>query len=317
MDALTHLLGSHRGRDAFVLTCAMDPPWSVRIADGAAVGLVVMTAGTCVLRPASGPAVTLAAGDVAVVRGPEPYDLADGADRPPVVVVEPGQRCRVLDPRPGIVLGPGGRWGNRTGGTVAEGGCSFVAGAYERPGQVSGRLLDALPPVAVLPSPACAPALVQALAGELERPRPGGAGVVDRYVDLVLVEAVRAWFGSPAAQPPRWWSAASDPLVAHVLALVHESPAEPWTLERLAAEVGCSRAGLSRRFRAAVGESPIGYLTGWRLDVAAERLTQDRSPVEAVARSVGYANAFAFSTAFKRRHGCSPRQHREAAATVA
>lgn len=186
--------------------------------------------------------------------------------------------------------------------------------AYELPGQVSGGLLDALPPLAVLPAPACAPALVQALAAEVDRPRPGADAVLDRYVDLVLVEAVRAWFDSPDAQPPGWWSARSDPLVARVLALVHDRPAEPWTLERLAAEVSCSRAGLSRRFRAGVGESPIGYLTGWRLDLAADRLVADRAPVEAVARSVGYANAFAFSTAFKRRHGCSPRTYRETAA---
>lgn len=312
MDQLSQLLRSHAGRDAYVLPCAMVAPWAVRIADRATVGLVLVTGGSCVLTAADGTTATLGPGDVAAVRGPDPYELADAAGRPVGVVVEPGQLCRTVDAGMGIDLQPDRCWGNRTPG--AEAGCTFVAAAYELPDQVTGRLLEALPALVVLPAPQVDPSLVAGLAGELARGLPGADVVVDRYVDLVLVAAVRAWFARPEAEPPRWWSAQSDPLVAQVLALVHDRPAEPWTLVGLADQVGYSRAGLSRRFRAALGQSPISYLTQFRLDLAADELLRGSAAVEAVARSVGYANPFAFSTAFKRQHGCSPRHYRAAAA---
>lgn len=308
MDQLSRMLRSHSGEDAYVLPCAMVAPWSVRIADEATVGLVLVTTGSCVLTGPAGQRVPLAAGDVAVVRGPRPYELADVAGRAVGVVVEPGQVCRTLDAGMGVDLQPDRSWGNRRPGL--EAGCTFVAAAYELPGQVSGRLLDALPELVVLPAPQVRPGLVEALAAELVRAEPGADAVVDRYVDLVLVSAVRAWFAQPGSEPPRWWTAQSDPLVASVLALMHDRPDAPWTLATFADRVGYSRAGLSRRFSAAVGRSPISYLTAWRLDLAAELLVAGRDPVEVVAHTVGYANPFAFSTAFKRQHGCSPRHYR-------
>ena len=74
----------------------------------------------------------------------------------------------------------------------------------------------------------------------------------------------------------------------------------------LARHVGVSRAGLARRFVAAVGEPPMGYLTGWRMALAADLLTGGDAPVARVAREVGYSSPFTFSSAFKRHHGVSP-----------
>lgn len=286
----------------------MAPPWSVQIADRAQVSLVVMTRGRCtVSRPGRAP-VVLGAGDVAMIRGAEPYDLADEAGRRPGVVIEPGQVCRVVDPSMGIASLGGRTWGN-----AVDGPCEFLAATYELPGQVSGRLLAAMPTFAVLPAPECDPTLVEALVAELAVDRPGHEVMVDRYVDLLLVSAVRAWFARPDSEPPAWWRAQSDPVVARVLALMHDRPGDPWTLDGLAAAVGYSRAGLSRRFSAAVGQSPMGYLTQWRLSVAAERLVATDDSVESVGRLVGYANPYAFSTAFKRAHQLSPRAYRAAA----
>ena len=81
---------------------------------------------------------------------------------------------------------------------------------------------------------------------------------------------------------------------------------KPWTVATLARHVGVSRAGLARRFVAAVGEPPMGYLTGWRMAMAADLLTGGDAPVARVAREVGYTSPFTFSSAFKRHHGVSP-----------
>ena len=90
-------------------------------------------------------------------------------------------------------------------------------------------------------------------------------------------------------------------------------PPEPWTLERLAAEVHLSRATLARRFAELVGEPPLTYLTRWRMDLAARRLKDTTDPVETIARSVGYTSEYAFNRAFSRHRGQPPGRYRRAA----
>ncbi|MFC7584949.1 helix-turn-helix transcriptional regulator [Nonomuraea antimicrobica] len=92
--------------------------------------------------------------------------------------------------------------------------------------------------------------------------------------------------------------------------LLHDDPAHPWTVTRLAAKTGTSRAVLARRFAARVGEPPMRYLAGWRIALAADLLRDTDATVASIARQVGYANPFALSVAFKRVHGTTPAQHR-------
>jgi AraC-like DNA-binding protein len=91
---------------------------------------------------------------------------------------------------------------------------------------------------------------------------------------------------------------------------MHRSPARPWTLVALAREVGASRAVLARRFQDVVGESPMAFLTEWRLALAADLLCEPEAIVGSVAARVGYSTPYALSTAFKRVRGISPREHR-------
>jgi AraC-like DNA-binding protein len=87
-------------------------------------------------------------------------------------------------------------------------------------------------------------------------------------------------------------------------------PARPWTVAKLAAETGVSRATLAHRFSELVGEPPMAYLTGWRLALAADLLREPAATVGSVARQVGYGSSFALSTAFKRVRGIASKQHR-------
>jgi AraC-like DNA-binding protein len=308
MDGLSTMLEAHRGHDAFVLRCEMRAPWSVRIADQAAIGLIVMVRGTCLVTYPGQAPVTLQVGDVALLKGTFPYTLADDAATPVSVVIDADQVCRALtsDGTSWTLDLRTRSWGNAHGGPVA-----FVSGTYESASQVSGRLLDWLPDLAVLRAPDCDPALLALLSTELARDLPGQDVVLNRYVDLVLVSALRQWFARPDADRPRWWSAQNDPLVGGILARMHDRPGAPWTLSLLAAEVGYSRASIVRRFTELVGQPPMAYLTQWRLALASDLLLGTEDTVEAVGRSVGYDNAFAFSSAFKRAHGVSPRAFRQ------
>src|SRR3954452_25281846 len=149
MDVVDALLDGHRARGAFLLQCSMTAPWSIRIEDRAEVCLLVMVRGHAWVRrgtaAAPRPDVRLGAGDVAVIRSTEPYLLADDPGTQPMVVIEPGQVCRPLDPSgPEFTVHPHG-WGNHPAGPDA-----FLTGIYELPGQVTGRLLDGVPDLAVV-----------------------------------------------------------------------------------------------------------------------------------------------------------------------
>ncbi len=146
---------------------------------------------------------------------------------------------------------------------------------------------------------------------ELDRDEPGQEVVLDRVLDLLLVTALRDWFAMPDTDRPGWLRAAHDPDVGRALAVIHDEPAHAWTVEALARRAGMSRAAFARRFRELVGETPLGYLTGVRLALAADLLSSSDATLETVARRVGYATPFALSAAFKRVHGLSPQQYRD------
>jgi AraC-like DNA-binding protein len=119
----------------------------------------------------------------------------------------------------------------------------------------------------------------------------------------------------PSAHTPKQGTLdgrALDGAVERAVALLQLDVRRRWSVQSLAKAVGLSRAALARRFAAALGVSPIAYLTELRLMLAARLLTDsDRTLVE-VATHVGYESEFAFSRAFKRRHGLPPLAFRRA-----
>jgi AraC-like DNA-binding protein len=311
MDAVAGLLDGPRARGAFLLRSLLDPPWSMRIADEAPLCLIAITRGEAWLLPEDGERLRLSPGDVAVIRGPDPYTLADDPGTAPQVVILPGQQCVTPDGQEVPLMSWMGvrTWGNSTAGSTV-----ILNGTYELEGEVSQRLLGALPPLVVLPADVWQSPLVGLLAEEIVKDHPGQEAVLDRLLDLLLIAVLRAWFARPDAEAPAWYRAYSDPIVGQALRLIHNDPAHPWTVAELAAEAGVSRAALARRFTELVGEPPMKFLTDWRLSLAADLLLEPGATIGSVAYQVGYASPFALSNAFKRVRGISPLQHKVAAA---
>ncbi|CAM2942765.1 AraC family transcriptional regulator [Saccharomonospora xinjiangensis] len=307
MDALGSLLDGPRAHGAFVLRAMLDPPWSLRVRDGAALTVLAITRGRAWLVPDDAGPVRLDAGDIAVVSGPAPYTVACEPGLEPTVVIEPGGHSTTTT---GDDLC--GTWstGLRTWGTGTAAGDAMLIGSYDVRGEVGGRLLAALPPRLVLKAADAPAPLVSLLETEIDRADPGQDVVLDRLLDLLLVSVLRTWFASPGRDAPGWVRAHADRVVGHALRLLHDEPARPWTVSALAARVGVSRAALARRFTELVGEPPMTYLTGWRLALAADLLRDPGVTLDAIARRVGYSNAFALSTAFKRAYGVSPGKYR-------
>jgi AraC-like DNA-binding protein len=311
MDAVAGLLDGPRARGAFLLRSTMDPPWSLRIEDEAPLTLVAIVRGSACVVGDGGEITWLGAGDVAIARGPEPYLVADSPDTPPQAIIHPGQRCTMPD---GTELKLMDFLGTREWGNSRDGETVMLTGTYQLDGEVSRRLLRALPPLLALKSDAWETPLIDLLADEIVKDEPGQEAVLDRLLDLLLIAVLRTWFARPEAEAPGWYRAHADPIVGPALRALHSDPAHQWTVAELADGAGVSRAALARRFNDLVGEPPMSFLTGWRIALAADLLREPGATVGSVAPQVGYGSAFALSTAFKRLRGVSPRQYRLVAA---
>ncbi|MBO4259068.1 AraC family transcriptional regulator [Streptomyces griseorubiginosus] len=308
MDALAGLLEGPRARGAFMIRACFDPPWAVRVEDRAPLTVMLMVRGDAWITPEEGDPVRLRAGDLAIARGPDPYVCGDDPATQPQALILPGAECVYPDGRP---LNGSMDLGVRTWGDRPDGSAVMLIGTYLMRGEISGRLLAALPPLLSLPADVWECPLTPLLMQEVVRDEPGQEVVLDRLLDLLVIAALRAWFSRPDAQAPAWYRALADPVVGRVLRLVQDDPAHPWTVASLAAKAGVSRAGLARRFSELVGEPVMAHLTGWRLALAADALRDGDGTLEAIARRVGYGSAFALSSAFKRVYGVSPAEFRQ------
>ncbi|MFI7641429.1 cupin domain-containing protein [Nonomuraea sp. NPDC049400] len=299
MDVFARLMDGVRARGALFGQAVLEPPWSLRFAAGAPLTLLTMVHRRAWIVPDAGAPVRLATRDVAVVRGPAPFTVADDPATPPRHVITGADYCA-----PGAVP-----LAARTCGETPDGSALLLAAAYDGDG-VGELLLRALPEVLVLAEDERRGQLLDLVSAEVTQDVPGQQVVLDRLLDLMLGATLRSWFDRPEARPPAWYRAVGDPVVEHAVRLLHDDPAHPWTVAALAAKTGTSRAAFARRFTARTGEPPMRYLAGLRIALAADLLRDSDATVAAIARKVGYANAFALSVAFKRIHGITPTERR-------
>lgn len=151
--------------------------------------------------------------------------------------------------------------------------------------------------------------VVRILSRELAERGAASSVVLDRMTDVLLVQFLRVWLAA-GPTPGSWLAGLGDPVVASALRSLHEHPERAWTTSALAAQAAVSRATLARRFPAATGLSPVGYLLRWRMDLAAARLRDSDAPLHAVASAVGYTSVHAFSRAFTRERTLTPGRYR-------
>ncbi|WP_112247340.1 AraC family transcriptional regulator [Kribbella monticola] len=300
MDVLSDLLQRAQATNALVRQFIAQPPWSVTYDELPSLSVVAALGGCATLRIDDGAPATLAANDIALITGVRSYTIADDPATPSRYVIR--GNTKYLD---GRAVGPGEFHAPRTYGD-GLGGTTIVRGVYDLRGAVGRRLLDLLPPVAIVPATDRTRPALSLLASETAREEPGQDAVLRRLLDFVLVVALRAWWAGPDATPPSWYQALTAPGIGDALRLLHDSPAHRWTVAELAAKVAMSRATFAARFTELVGAPPLTYLTSWRMALAADLLQDPAATVASVARAVGYEDPFAFAVAFKRVHGLTP-----------
>lgn len=153
-------------------------------------------------------------------------------------------------------------------------------------------------------------ATLELMAEEIQEVRPGGEAVVSRLCDIVVIQAIRTWIERDPAAQAGWLGALRDPQIGVAIGRIHRNPEQNWTVAALADEVAMSRSAFAARFTELVGEPAMRYVTRWRMYVAVDRLQHTDTSVAAVATAVGYDSEAAFSRAFKRVIGVSPRAAR-------
>jgi AraC-like DNA-binding protein len=146
---------------------------------------------------------------------------------------------------------------------------------------------------------------VQALASEMAVQAPGSGVVATRLAEVLFIQILRAHIASEPERNRGWLRAVFDPQLGTALSAIHERVDKPWTVESLAEAASMSRSAFAARFKELIGQTPLEYVTGWRMQKAMELIGQRDKKLIDVARLVGYESDAAFSKAFKRVVGAN------------
>ncbi|HEY1302473.1 MAG TPA: AraC family transcriptional regulator [Vicinamibacterales bacterium] len=150
---------------------------------------------------------------------------------------------------------------------------------------------------------------------EARAARPGNAAMLGRLTELMFVEMLREYMQRLPTNQGGWLGGLNDQYVGKALRLLHAQPGRDWTVDDLAREVAVSRSVLAQRFVELVGESPMRYLTNWRMQLAKQMMREGARNIQEVATRVGYESEAAFNRAFKRATGSPPATWRKGALT--
>jgi AraC-like DNA-binding protein len=190
----------------------------------------------------------------------------------------------------------------------------WLTGEFLVDSLVADPLLSVLPPAVVIrgdgEDSGWLPLSLSLMLAEVTQPGPGSRVMVSRVLDLLFIRALRSWAASGSQPSPGWLTAAMDPVLGPVLIAIHQAPERDWSVDELARLAALSRSAFAARFAALLGRPPGAYVLQQRLDHAAHLLRSTTETVARIAASVGYASEAAFSRAFARAHGDSPRAWR-------
>lgn len=306
MDVLTDLLQRSRARGAAFSHSTVRGAWGITYPPSFGIAVHGIVDGEAHLW-AGDPAVArrVLPGDFVLVRGTVEHHMGH----------EPGAACRPMS-----AIDASGTDGAASRKLTIDDrgsgpGAVFFCGAYRFEGDLCAPLLDGLPEVIQL-RPKVGSSLratMDILGAELLQAAPGQQALLDRLLDVALVQVLREQFASDVGAAPAWFRAMDDPAVGAALRALHSDPQRPWTVAALAAEASLSRATFARRFGELLGMAPLTYLTDWRMALAREQLRDGDAGLAAIARSLGYASEFSFAAAFKRHAGIAPGRWRAAA----
>ena len=309
-DILSDILRIIRFSGAITFRPELSAPWAIQSlphADFAAalqaqtkhfLPFHIMVKGNCWIQAIGGPRTLLSEGDIIIFPHGDVHILGDHLDQEPVLV------SRLLPAPPWtepLLMQYGG------GGEVSK----LVCGFWQCEAMLMHPFLKTLPPlihVRTLAKPTT-PLLemgVRCIIQETDCLRSGSMCSLTRLIELMFIEILRNSMQNLPAQQVGGLAALKDPIVSQALEWIHADPAHAWTVSALATQIGLSRSALAARFTQVVGQSPMKYLSCWRLQLACRQLRDTDDSIARIAIQVGYESETAFNRAFKRQVGVPP-----------
>ena len=318
MDALSEVLRVVRLNSAVFFNARFSAPWCFASPDATSVmqtlhpgaeRLVIfhlLTEGECRVEVEGAPPGVLRAGEIIVFPHGDAHLMASAPD---VLPAPPADLPSLLRRGPRELRFGGGGAATR-----------FICGYLSCDPRLCRPILNALPRVLTVSlrgqdEPGWLESSIRYAVGEAAASRPGGAGVLAKLSEVLFIETLRLYVEQLPPEHTGWLAGVRDRVVGKALAAMHARPAHSWTVETLAGECNISRSVLAERFTHFVGQSPMHYLTRWRMALAAGMLRTSSLSITHVAQDVGYETDPAFSRAFRREFGVPPAAWRGAQGT--
>lgn len=265
--------------------------WGVRYAAYNQPGFSVVLAGRCWLAVDGMQPVELEHGDFVLLPSTPAFAMYS----------DPGAECVLRQPSSSAV---------RHGEVDGEPDFQMLGGAFQIEAVNAPLLLALLPQMIHVRSAdgdtGRLTGTINLIMDECAADRPGRDAIIERLLEVMLVECLRLPGNNPDALPRGLLAGMHDTALANVLRLIHADVRTRWTVAELARRAGMSRSAFAARFSERLGCAPMEYLSGWRMTLAQDALCRGGTSLERLAEETGYESASAFSTAFRRRIGCSP-----------
>jgi AraC-like DNA-binding protein len=291
MDPITDIIALLRPHAVFSKPISGKGDWGVRYKAYAEPGFAIVLRGRCWL----------------AVRGREPVHLEHGD-----FVMFPATPAFAMLSRPGARCAQGipSRDGVRHGEPGGEPDFEMLGGAFRLDPVNAALVLTLLPEMIHIRGSDTDTSRLTRIIGlimdECAADRPARDMVLERHLDVMLVECLRRPSLSYGAVPAGLLAGLQDPALARALRAMHSDVRAGWSVAELAKLAGMSRSTFAARFSQALGCAPMEYLLRWRMTLAQDALSRSTKPLDRIAEEIGYESASAFSTAFRRRLGCSP-----------
>lgn len=296
MDILTDILNTAGLNKRVLHQRSLYQPWSLTFPCPQSMGFHVITHGTAYLwQPKQKEPLVLHKGDIAFMsRGMEHH-------------ITTHHNEKLIDKNALLPILP-------ENNTSEEKLLTLVSGAYQLWNQPIHPLFQDFPEWKIIKGDSISYAdslqnCLQLISLELEKPSLGSENIINSLLDVMFNLILRRILETQTEKP--WSVTFKDPIMLKALNLMHHDPAIDWTVEQLAQEVGLSRSGFALKFKQALGDTPLNYLTTLRVFKATKLLQSTDYNLEKVANLIGYKDAFSFSKTFKRLIGMSPKAFRD------
>jgi len=308
MDPLSEVFGSMRIQDAIYTRLEATAPWGFRYSGDTVprIRFGLMVRGSALLKfKNQRQAISLSAGDVFIfILSDEPFTMLD---HPRSAVVD-YRELRKLEVDRVIHYGGGGPLTTLVSG-------SFGMSAFEAP--LISTILPRYLHLRLEQNRSHAfQSVLDLLEAETAQPGMASSRLISCLYEALFVYAIRAYASSSAAPPKGWLAAVSDKHLSRAIQAMHSGLDRNWSVESLAREARMSRSAFALKFKTVLGQTPLEYLTQWRMYRAGDMIRSNGTSFSEVASAVGYGSESSFSRVFKREIGLAPREYRRKCALL-